>query len=371
MTTMPGLRTFSLAARGHGGVSCDADGVFVGDVALLQRLKIGGAGAHWHVRPIDELEAELTAIYRLPIDTARKANALRLIAMALNRGDLALAAIATVQMRFPDPPPLAKGAETDREIARRALELHRSGLLKFWDPAKHPRAGEPPNPGWFAPINGDESESAPVVPAAMRPTRPGFNPWDFRPDIVEGSGGGGGNRGGAQFEFSFPRFWSRPTITEVPAEPPSAPPRPSAPPATQPELPYPEGLPTQRAPRPATENDVEGIPARGGRLGNAATRAQNAEIAKDLEEKEGLKVTNGDDVGKEEYIEGEGPGTTGATFVDITAKDPNTGRTVRVQTVDTLSDGETPTPREQDAIRRILQARPSDELRIIPKRQKP
>jgi hypothetical protein len=339
---------------------------FVGGVALLERPKISGIGAQWQVRPIGELEAELTAIYRLPIDAARKANALRLIATALNRGDLALAAIATVQMQFPDPPPLAKSVETDKEIAHRALELHRSGLLKFWDPAKHPRAGEPPNTGWFAPV-GEEPEAATVVPVAEYKV-PG-RPWERAPIV----GGGGGGGGGIQLElpFRFPRFWARPTVTEVPAKPPSPQSRQSAPPATQPELPCSEGLPTQRAPRPATGNDIEGVPVRGGRLGNAATRAQNAEIAKDLEEKEGLKVTHGDDVEKEEYIDGEGPGTTGGTFVDITAKDPKTGATVRIQTVDTLVDGETPTPREQDAIRRILRAYPNDELRIIPKRKKP
>jgi hypothetical protein len=195
-------------------------------------------------------------------------------------------------------------------------------------------------------------------------------PWERAP-IVGGGGGGGG--GGIQLElpFRFPRFWSRPAVTEVPTKPPSPTPRPAEPPATQPELPYPEGLPTQRVLRPATESGLEEIPARGGRLGNAATRAQNARIAKDLEDKEGLRVTHGDDIGKEEYIEGEGPGTTGSTFVDITAKDPETGRTVRVQTVDTLADGETPTSREQEAIRRIQAAFPYDELRIIPKRKMP
>ena len=62
-----------------------------------------------------------------------------------------MAAIATVQMQFPDPPPLAKAAESDDEIICRAAELSRSGLLKAnWDPAKHPRTGTEPNPGWFA-----------------------------------------------------------------------------------------------------------------------------------------------------------------------------------------------------------------------------
>jgi hypothetical protein len=99
------------------------------------------------------------------------------------------------------------------------------------------------------------------------------------------------------------------------------------------------------------------------------TRAQNAEIAAKLKN-DGFRVT-GDDEGPEEYIKGGGPGTAGGTFVDITAKHKQTGRTVRVQTVDTLADGETPTPREEDAIRRIQEAFPDDELWIVPKRKMP
>jgi hypothetical protein len=105
----------------------------------------------WTVRPAAELDNELTARYRLPVTVAAKAGALALIASALNRGDLAIAAIATVQMRFPDPPPLAKEAESADEITQCAAELFWSGLLKEWDPAKHPRTGTKPNPGWFAP----------------------------------------------------------------------------------------------------------------------------------------------------------------------------------------------------------------------------
>jgi len=149
MLPLSGLRAFSLSAgRTSGGVSCDADGVFVGGIPLLAR---SGTAAGWTVRSAAEFNDELTERYRLPVDVAGKAGALKLIASALNRGDLAMAAIATVQMQFPDPPPLSKGFETDDEIARRAAELWQSGLLKAdWDPAEHPRTGTKPNPGWFA-----------------------------------------------------------------------------------------------------------------------------------------------------------------------------------------------------------------------------
>jgi hypothetical protein len=74
-----------------------------------------------------------------------------------------VAAIAAVQMQFPDPPPFAKRAESLDEITHRARDLSRSGLLKFWDPALHPRAGVPPNAGWFT-LVGDKPESLEVIP---------------------------------------------------------------------------------------------------------------------------------------------------------------------------------------------------------------
>lgn len=152
MVATPGLRALSLAATGFGeGISCHPGGVFVGDVPLLARNKIGER-LLWSVRPLAELNTAISTRYRLPVDVIAKAGALALVAKALNDGDFTLAAVAVAQMRFPDPPSLGKGAETDEEWKRRAIELHRSGLLKGdWDRAKHPRTGMPPNPGRFAP----------------------------------------------------------------------------------------------------------------------------------------------------------------------------------------------------------------------------
>jgi hypothetical protein len=183
MLAIPGLRSFSLAwRRSSSGLSCGEDGLFVGHVALLKSLRTFGK-SHWTVRPIHELNHDLTALYRLPVDATAKTNALTLVAAAFDRNDLATAAIAAVQMRFPDPPALRKGGEGPHQLTRRAEALFRSGLLKFWDPAKHPRTGTPPNPGRFAPVDGG-SQSAEVVPVAM-PNKP---PWD-KPFIWEGGGG--------------------------------------------------------------------------------------------------------------------------------------------------------------------------------------
>lgn len=168
MLAMPGMRGFAVsAAQRADGVSCNAQGVFVGTVPLFDQIN-----GRWVARSAVELNDELTACYRLPIDIASKANALTLIAHALDRGDLAMAAIAAVQMQIPDPPSLAKDWETPNDIARRARELARSGLLKVWDPEKHPRTGMPPNPGEFALVDGSKEKDVRVA------VKPGpNNPW--------------------------------------------------------------------------------------------------------------------------------------------------------------------------------------------------
>jgi RHS repeat-associated protein len=103
----------------------------------------------------------------------------------------------------------------------------------------------------------------------------------------------------------------------------------------------------------------------GGRWGNSTTRALNGETATGLENS-GSTVINGAGRGSEEWIPGPNGGTTGGTWVDITAINED-GSITRVQTVDTLGDGITPTAREEAAAGRIRAAFPDDELILIPK----
>jgi len=150
MLHLPAMRIFGLRP---GGVQCGRDGLFVGSVPLLRRERGFGGREVWSVRPQSELDDELTARYGLPIDTTAKAGGLASVARALDRGDLALAGIAAVLLQFPDPPPLEKGTPASNDWGRLAAELAASGLLKGdWDPAKHPRTGQKPNPGWFAQV---------------------------------------------------------------------------------------------------------------------------------------------------------------------------------------------------------------------------
>lgn len=199
MFAIPGLRAFSVSAdRNVERVSCDAQGVFIGHIPLLKQID-----GSWTPRPTAELNDELTACYRLPVDVAAKANAMALIARALSRGDVAMAAIAAVQMQFPDPPSLAKGWENPDQIARRARELARSWLLKDWNPAQHPRTGTPPNRAWFAPVAHPEGQD---IQVAVRPDP--HNPWKISPDSEGGGGGDGGETtprpSESQGELPFP-----------------------------------------------------------------------------------------------------------------------------------------------------------------------
>lgn len=147
MGAIPLMRFFRLS---DSGVRCDEDGLFVGSTPLLLRSPRPGGGDSWAVRPTDELEADLSAGYGLPIDVTAKRDRLTAVARALERGDLALAKIAAVLLQFPDPPALTKDAP-ERGSLELAAQLVESGLLKDWDSSEHPRLGGPPNPGWFAP----------------------------------------------------------------------------------------------------------------------------------------------------------------------------------------------------------------------------
>jgi hypothetical protein len=155
MRLHPNLRFFRLA---EGGVTCGPDGLFVGGAPILRRSQSSDGGG-WSPLPVSERDETLTEVYGLPVDSAAKESRLAAVARALDRGDLALASIGAVLMRFPDPPSLAKDAPP-RGSAELAVQLAAEGLLKAdWDPSRHPRVGAPPNPGWFV------STDAPSSPA--------------------------------------------------------------------------------------------------------------------------------------------------------------------------------------------------------------
>ena len=111
------------------------------------------------------------------------------------------------------------------------------------------------------------------------------------------------------------------------------------------------------------------ISTSGGRLGITTTRQQLYEIARAFLKSGKYEKFDGDGQGPEEYIPGPGPGTKGSTYVDFTARTSD-GSAVRIQTIDTPTDGVTPTKLEVEAAARIRSARPDDHLILVPK-QKP
>jgi hypothetical protein len=128
------------------GLACTEQGLVLGRTALIERRN-----ASFVVRERSEIELLLGFAYRMKLSVDRLMPGLATVAAALNVNDQALARIAAVHLRIPDLPDQA---------ARDAMEAV-DVLIKSadWNPALHPRAGTPPNPGWFAPTGGAGSES--------------------------------------------------------------------------------------------------------------------------------------------------------------------------------------------------------------------
>jgi hypothetical protein len=123
------------------GVQCDEQGLSVGGVPLLLRSSRRGGSDSWMVRPDDELNSALGNLYGLPIDIAEKRDRLAGVAKALQSGELALAKIATLLLRFPDPPSLAKSAPEPGTLEL-ATQLFDSGLFKGIGIPPNIRAGK-------------------------------------------------------------------------------------------------------------------------------------------------------------------------------------------------------------------------------------
>jgi hypothetical protein len=163
------IRTFRLAEEIGAGLSCDETGLFLGEAPLLERDPAQG----WRARPLAELNAAAGEAYRLPVDFGAKLEGLRTVAGALNRGETALARIAALQLRLPDPPPLGKRAPSQDALVDLVLQLQAAGLLAkiLWDESKHPRwpAGSPNSVGGeFAPAG---EGGAPDAAAAAAPKK--------------------------------------------------------------------------------------------------------------------------------------------------------------------------------------------------------
>ena len=151
---MPLPREFGLSSKDGLGVRCDADGAFVGDVALIERI-----GNEWAPRRSEEISVALSKAYGLPVAVSAKEKGLAAIARALNKGEVALAQLATLFAHFPDPPSLAKRAPSQDEIIKLALALDWAGLLKI-NPRHYPAGTSGGKGGQFAPKDADADQDA-------------------------------------------------------------------------------------------------------------------------------------------------------------------------------------------------------------------
>ncbi len=143
----------SEANTGNLGLAFTESGLLLGKTPLIERR-----GGRFVVRARAEVERLLERAYQTEVDASRLMPGLTTVASALNANDPCMARIAAVHLKVPDLPNAA---------ARDALEAE-DILVKSanWNPDLHPRAGAPPNPGWFAPT-GDGGNDASTTRTAQ------------------------------------------------------------------------------------------------------------------------------------------------------------------------------------------------------------
>lgn len=186
MFSLDPRRGFRLS--GDRGIKCDARGAYVGSVPLLARCRCSANVETWKPRSLEELNKDLSNLYGIPIDFARKIFGVTSISTALNENNIALAQIITLHLRLPEPPT----TKSDLEFLLVMQAAHVSGMLKRgWDPTKHPRwpsGSAEGRGGRFAPSGTAEQQShagneaaTPVVPAQI--AIPWDVPWEMPWDI--------------------------------------------------------------------------------------------------------------------------------------------------------------------------------------------
>jgi len=155
-------RFFRLSDSPGAGVHCSLQGLFVGEIQLLERTRMQNGHSVWRVRLDREIASELGKSYGIPVGLASKMSGIAAVARALERGDLVHAQIATLLLEFPDPPNVTESRSELSDIVELAKALRASELLsREWDPAKHPRwpAHSPDGVGGqFAPSNGSQGD---------------------------------------------------------------------------------------------------------------------------------------------------------------------------------------------------------------------
>ena len=139
------------------GLAFSDHGLLIGRTPLIEKHD-----GQFVMREQRDIERLLSSAYRSEVSANGLMSGLATVARALNANDQCLARIAAVHLRVPD---IADRAARD---AMEAMDVfikyarYEGGGDSDWNPALHPRAGTPPNPGWFAPTGGSADEPLPV-----------------------------------------------------------------------------------------------------------------------------------------------------------------------------------------------------------------
>jgi hypothetical protein len=110
------------------GLSCEENGLFLGEIPLLERIRNEGGRDRWQPRSTSTLNKELSQRFGLPIECKGKIGRLDLIARALDSDDLFRAKIAALHLQIPDPPDLEKVQTSTQtsELARIPIRLKKT-----------------------------------------------------------------------------------------------------------------------------------------------------------------------------------------------------------------------------------------------------
>lgn len=100
------------------GLRCDAEGLFLGREPLLRRNREG----NFEARPADELQKIFHRTYGGDANWESRVRSVKLVAAALNKGDLARAAMTAVLMRLPEPGCPVSIADVDGVLAKAGFD---------------------------------------------------------------------------------------------------------------------------------------------------------------------------------------------------------------------------------------------------------
>jgi hypothetical protein len=172
-------RLSETSAPNNLGLACTDQGLLLGRTPLIERRD-----GRFVVRERSDIECLFSLAYGRAATAQRLMPGLATVAYALNANDQGLARIAAVHLRIPDLP--GRAARDLIEAADVLIKYAReeSGGSD-WNSALHPRAGTPPNPGWFAPTDGGGTQLA--------------GNDEKKPPLLGGGGGGGFGRGDSSY----------------------------------------------------------------------------------------------------------------------------------------------------------------------------